>query len=300
MAVVSLHDLEQMIPAFRGKAGNALARTLMRWLRVQKLIDTEAAIMDFKGAEFARATNEAAGIRYTVNGLPRIEAIRHFSEILPKGAFITICNHPIGSLDGTVLIDFFGHIREDYKYMVNEILARFESLRPSLIAVNPNGNTIAAPSALNIAAIRASKEHLDAGHPMGFFPSGAVSDLKPGKCPVVEVPAIGDCPAFSYTEPKVRDRDWQMSIVKFIAKAGVPVVPVRFLDGNSKFYYNLGLIDWRVRLLRLPSELFNKAGKTLRLAIGPIISPSTIAECASMQELRTLLRASVYSLDTAK
>ena len=97
-------------------------------------------------------------------------------------------------------------------------------------------------------------------------------------------------------EPKVRDRDWQMSIIRFIAKAGVPVLPMHFLDGNSLFYYLLGLIDWRVRLLRLPSEMLNKNGKTIRLAMGPVIGPEKIGDARTPEELRDLLRASVYSL----
>ena len=87
-----------------------------------------------------------------------------------------------------------------------------------------------------------------------------------------------------------------MSIIRFISKAGVPVLPVRFLDGNSRFYYSLGLIDWRLRLLRLPAELLNKSGKTIRLVTGPLISPEKIAEAANLQDLRSFLRASVYSL----
>jgi putative hemolysin len=155
-------------------------------------------------------------------------------------------------------------------------------LRINLIRVTPNGNILAPPTAQSIAGVREAREHLDAGGVLGLFPSGAVSDLKLGRRPE--------------GEPRVRDREWQMSIIRFIAKAGVPVLPVRFLDGNSRFYYSLGLIDWRVRLLRLPSEMLNKAGKTIRLAVGPVISPEKIAEAANLQDLRKFLRASVYSL----
>ncbi len=298
MAVINLEDFEQLAPVFKGKAGNAVARTLMRWVKIQKINETDAAISEFKGAEFARATNEAVGVKYTVNGMPREEAIEHFKGILPEGPFITICNHPIGSLDGTSLIDFFGHIREDYKYMVNEVLTRFQSLRPSLIEVKPNGNTVATPSALNIAAIRNSKKHIEEGHPMGFFPSGAVSDLKAGKRPVVEVPAMGDFTAYTYKEPRVRDREWQMSVVKFIRNAGVPVVPVHCLDGNTKLFYRTGTyLGSGVRLALFPTQIFNKGGKTLRFRIGPIIPAETIAEASSAEDLRTFLRASVYSLE---
>ncbi len=97
-------------------------------------------------------------------------------------------------------------------------------------------------------------------------------------------------------EPRIRDREWQMSIIKFIRNAGVPVLPLRLLDGNSRFYYSLGLIDWRLRLLRLPSEMLNKSGKTLRILAGNLISPAELASFNSMDDLRAFLRASVYSL----
>ena len=289
--LLPVSELEKMSALFRGKAGNAFARQLKKLLNISRIESINSSISHWSGADFAKATNEAAGVKYTVNGLSREQAMDHLSGILPESSFITISNHPIGSLDGTILIDLFGHVREDFKVMVNDILWRFESLRPSLIPVNPNGNAVASPTAKSISGVRSSMAHLAEGHPLGLFPSGAVSDLKPGKRPVVSAGNI------CYTEPRVRDREWQMQIIKFISKAGMPVIPLRFLDGNSPFYYNLGLIDWKVRLLRLPSEMLNKSGKTIRLALGHIISPEQQAACASLEELRTLLRASVYSLE---
>ena len=280
--LLSISELESMASIFRGKRGNAFAQWLKDVLKVSRVEQINDSISQWKGADFAKATNEAAGVAYTVNGLPREEAIEHFKAVLPEGPFITISNHPIGSLDGTILIDFMGHVRNDFKVMVNEILARFESLRPSLIRVNPNGNDIAAPTAQSISGVREAMALIQDGHVLGLFPAGAVSDLKLGRRPE--------------GESRVRDREWQMSVIRLIRKMKVPVLPVRFLDGNSRFYYSLGLIDWRVRLLRLPSEMLNKSGKTLRLAVGPLISAEKIAETANLQDLRNFLRASVYSL----
>lgn len=298
MALLTIEEIEKMAPVFKGRFGNAVARKLLKMLNITKLSDANDSISMYSGAEFAKACNEkVAKIKFTVNGLSREDAISHFREIVPEGPFITISNHPIGTLDGTILIDFMGHVREDYKCMVNEILAKFEGLRPSLISVNPNGNEIASPTARSIAGVRLAKEHLQNGHVLGLFPSGAVSDKIPGKRPVVNIPspAWEGAPA-SYTEPVVRDRDWQMSIIKFIRRAEVPVLPIRFLDGNSNFYYNLGLLSWKIRILRLPTELFNKAGKTIRLAVGPVITPEMQRACNSLEQMRTLLRSSVYSL----
>ena len=50
------------------------------------------------------------------------------------------------------------------------------------------------------------------------------------------------------------------------------------------------------RLLRLPGEMLNKSGKTLRIIAGPVIEPSRLAEFHNLHDLRTFLRASVYSL----
>ncbi len=281
MALISIEELERATPLFRGKAGNALARGLLRMLKVSEIERRIEGFEKYEGPEFARKINEEAGMTYTVNGLSREEAIGHFRAVLPEGPFITISNHTMGALDGISLIDFVGHIRPDYKYMVNAILARFESLKDNMISVTPNGNMIAAPTAQSISGVRAAKEHLASGGCLGLFPSGAVSDLK-------LFPSHG--------EPRVRDREWQMSIIKFIRNASVPVLPLRLLDGNSRFYYSLGLIDWRLRLLRLPSELLNKSGKTLRILAGPIISPAKLASFDSLDELRAFLRTSVYSL----
>lgn len=290
MELISIHELEKASPLFRGRAGKAFALGLLRMLGVSEIERRIDGFERFRGPDFAQAINAEAGMNYTVNGLPREEALEHFRGLLPKGPFITICNHTQGALDGISLIDFFGHLRQDYKYMVNELLWRFEPLRENLITVTPNGNSLSTPTARSLSGVRAAKELLSSGGCLGLFPSGAVSDLKLFQ----SRPEIPGHPGMK--EPRIRDREWQMSIIKFIRNAGVPVLPLRLLDGNSRFYYSLGLIDWRLRLLRLPSELLNKSGKTLRILAGPVIEPSRIANFSDLQDLRSFLRASVYSL----
>ena len=297
MALISIEELERFSPLFRGKCGNAFARRVLHLLKLDAIEELNERCSIHKGAEFARAVIEAVGAAYSVNGLPRDEALEKFRSRIPEGPFITISNHPIGSLDGLALIDFIGHLRDDYKFMVNELLSRFEALRGSLVSVNPNGKLLSAPTATSISGVRQAKLHLEAGGCLGLFPSGAVSDLKLGPRPAVSGAVVpGPTGNPPHTEPRVRDREWQTGIIKFIRNAGVPVLPIRLLDGNSAFYYNLGLIDWRVRLLRLPSEMLNKNGKTLRFITGPVIDAARISSFPDLDSLRQALRASVYSL----
>ena len=282
--LIPISELEKAAPIFRGKVGNAFARWLL------KVFDITAVQHLYDGAVRDNAPDTAAAL---VAGLDLKYTVAHeeYLEQLPQGPFITISNHPIGSLDGVILADYMGHKFPEYKLLVNQFLMRIEALRPSFIPVVPTLEERTGPKAESVSGIRIAREHLLAGHPLGLFPSGAVSDLLLGKPPVVQLPD-----GTSYTEPRVRDREWQMPIVKFIKKAGVPVLPIRFFDGNTKFFYLLGTLHgWKIRTLRLPHEVMTKRGKTIRMGLGPVIMPEQIAACKTLAELRTLLRGSVYS-----
>src|SRR5690606_5700529 len=191
------------------------------------------------------------GVSYAVGNAHRLNQ-------LPDGAFITISNHPYGGLDGVMTIDLIARLRPDYRFMVNRTLSLIRTLEENFISVVPAGNKKTGIKAASLKGIRMALEHLRAGHPLGLCPSGAVSD-------------------FTLRDMKVRDRKWQESVIHLIGKAGVPVLPIRFFDKNSPFFYFLGLINWRIRLLRLPSEVFNKRDRVQRIGIGEIISPGELS-----------------------
>lgn len=270
MPLLSIDELEKAAPIFRGAAGNAFGRMLMQILAVEKVNDLYDRNISFVGPDFARAVLKDIGVEYEVIGHERLEK-------LPDGPFITISNHPYGSIDGVMLVDLFGHIRPDFKVMVNRFLSRIGTLSDNFICVTPVGAERTAPTRDSIQGIKDSVAHVRGGHPLGLFPSGAVSDL-------------------SIKDRCIRDREWQEPVIRLIRKLNVPVVPVHFLDRNSDFYYSLGLIDWRVRLLRLPGEVFNKRGKRTRIAIGETITPEVQKEFDDIGDFREFLRNKVYNL----
>jgi putative hemolysin len=202
--------------------------------------------------------------------------VNKLSDLIPDGAFITISNHPCGHIDGISLIDLFGHIRPDYKVMVNQFLGRIEALSDNFICVTPTGSERNSPTKESIQGIKDSVAHIRNGGVLGVFPSGAVSDL-------------------SLKDGCIRDREWQEPLLRLIKKLNVPIVPVHFVDRNSNFYYFLGLIGWKVRLLRLVTEVFNKRGKRTRIAIGEIISPERQDEFNDLYSFGAFLRNKVYN-----
>lgn len=268
MPLLTLKELESMSPVFQGSMGNALGRTLMRWLAVDKVNDLYDENSAYAGPDFTGNVLEDIGVHYDVMGMENL-------NILPDGPFITISNHPYGSIDGVMLVDLFGRLRPDYKVMVNGFLSRIETLKDNFICVTPTGNERTAPTKESLHGIKEAIEHVRAGHPLGIFPSGAVSDL-------------------SLKDRCIRDRQWQEPVIRLIKKLHVPVLPVKFMDRNSDFYYSLGLIDWRVRLLRLPSEVFNKRGKLTRIRINKPVSPQEQDEYSDIEKFSAFLRSTIY------
>ena len=269
MPLLTLNEVEKVTPLFRGKCGNAFCKGLMRMLSVDKVNELYDRNVRFKGPDFASAVLKDIGVEYEVLNKDVLQKI-------PGGPFVTISNHPYGHIDGVMLVDLFGHFRPDFKVMVNKFLGRIETLSDNFICVTPTGTERTSPSRDSIQGIKESVAHIRSGGCLGLFPSGAVSDL-------------------SLKDRCIRDREWQEPVIRLIKKLNVPVVPVHFLDRNSNYYYSLGLLDWRVRLLRLLSEVFNKRGKVTRIALGEIILPEQLQEFDDICILRDFLRNMVYN-----
>ena len=195
----------------------------------------------------------------------------------PTGAFVTVSNHPLGAFDGIVLLHEVGTFRPDYQVMVNLFLNNLSAMCPSFIAVDPSGSADPEKKRVTLQGIREAIAHVKAGHPLGFFPAGAVSKVK--------------------RDLHIRDRQWQPSIIRLISQLKVPVIPVYFHGHNSTFFNILGIIDWRLRTLRLPAEVFRMRGREEHLSIGEPITVEEQRDCGTVEELGRLLRARTYELE---
>lgn len=270
MKVIGPEDLEPLSFLFRGAFGQRFAELMIRFVAIDKINRVYDNSGAWSGPEFTSRLLDDLGVSYSVGNAGRLRE-------LPGGAFITVSNHPYGGLDGIMTIDMMARLRPDYKFIVNKILSLIKTLDGNFIPVVPTGNRKTGIKAASIRGIREAIGHLGAGHPLGFFPSGAVSD-------------------FSLRDMKVRDRSWQESILHLIHSVKVPVLPIRFFDMNSAYFYFLGLINWRIRLLRLPSEVFNKKGREQRIGIGELISAEEQSAFPDPLSLGEYLRKKVYEM----
>ncbi|HEY5500281.1 MAG TPA: 1-acyl-sn-glycerol-3-phosphate acyltransferase [Bacteroidales bacterium] len=268
-AVVDIEELEKLSSIFRGNVGNQLAKFTIRLFAMDRVNEVYDHSCDYTGSAFAEHLLNDLGVNYRIGN---VERLKH----LPEGAFITISNHPYGGLDGIMLIDLLAGIRPDYKLMVNQILALVKTMDENFISVIPN-TTNSGPTAAGINGIRETISQLQNGHPVGFFPAGAVS-------------------MFRFKNMCVRDREWQKSIIKIIQKANLPVLPIRFFDQNSSFFYFLGTLNWRIRSIRMPYEIFNKQKQKPRIGIGELLSAEELAKFADYKSMGSFLRKAIYKM----
>ena len=99
------------------------------------------------------------------------EVLDRFKE----GAFITVSNHPFGSIDGIALIYILTRIRPEFKVMVNMVLNHISAMRPNFIAVDAYASEDPKKKAVSMLGIKAAIKQVRAGEPIGFFPAGAVT-----------------------------------------------------------------------------------------------------------------------------
>ncbi|XCF06939.1 lysophospholipid acyltransferase family protein [Tamlana crocina] len=197
---------------------------------------------------------------------------------LPKdGAYITISNHPLGGIDGILLLKLMLEQRQDFKIIANFLLHRIEPLKPFIMPVNPFEDRKDVKS--SVAGFKNSILHLREGHPLGIFPAGEVSTYRDGKLVV--------------------DRPWEEAAMKLTKKAEVPVVPIYFHAKNSKLFYKLSKINDTFRTAKLPSELLTQKRRTIKVRIGRPISVEDQNEHANLKDFSEFLRRKTYMLANA-
>jgi len=246
-----------------------LAALLMEVMKINQVNELFASAQPKQGTEFIDAILAGCGVK--------IEFDEKDLKNIPKtGGFIAIANHPYGGIEGLVLLRMLLTVRPDAKLMANFLLKKIPNLSDFFIAVNPFENIEHSSS---ISGLKNTLEMLAQGTPIGIFPAGEVS-------------------TFKIETQQITDRLWHPVVGKIIAKAKVPVVPIYFHGNNGLLFNLLSMIHPALRTAKLPSELFNKQGDTIKLRIGKPIHIADYPEYNNSAKLLNFLRARTYELGT--
>lgn len=267
--VINLADVAEIVPA-AGKYPR-LVKWLMHLLEIDEVNRVHSAWCKEPGPDFVKHLMvDEFNIGLEVEGLENLEEFK-------EGSFITVSNHPFGSIDGIALIYIITRLRPEYKVMVNMILNRISAMRPNFIAVDQSASTDPEKRKVSVAGVREALSMLKKGDPVGFFPAGAIG--------------------MTDKDGIIVDRPWQPIVLQIIQKAKVPVIPIYFHGGNSRLFTWLGHHCVPLRTAFLARELFKKKNRPMKVTIGKPVSVEKQAEFGKDYEaLGWYLRMQTYDL----
>tara|TARA_Y100000815_G_scaffold241308_1_gene237370 strand:+ start:18352 stop:20208 length:1857 start_codon:yes stop_codon:yes gene_type:complete len=268
MGLVNAKEVAKAIKVDQfGFVGTSIGWLLMKVLNIStlnKIYDRNKHLNDL---EFINALLEEFEINFEI---PEEDLKR-----IPKtGPFITISNHPLGGIDGILLLKLLLERRPDFKIIANFLLHRIEPLKPYVMPVNPFENHKDAKS--SVLGFKTALKHLKEDNALGIFPAGEVSTYRDGKLLV--------------------DKPWEVAAMKLIKKAEVPVVPIYFHAKNSKLFYRLAKLNDTLRTAKLPSELLTQRERVIKVRIGNPISVADQKEHESLESFTEFLRRKTYVL----
>lgn len=268
--VLDLDDVAKMSPWLGRHPG--IVRRLFKFLSFDKVNALHEHNIDNPGGGpgFVRGMLEELDIKLKIDN----EAVL---DNLPQGAFVTVSNHHFGALDGIILIDMVASRRPKYRVMVNMVLNHISGMRSNFIAVDALASDDPKKKAVSMKGIKDAIKLVRSGEPVGFFPAGAVAKVN--------------------WKGRLRDLQWQPSVIRLIQQLKVPVVPI-FFHGSQSWWFNfLGVVCWPLRTLRHPAEVFRKRHKTFHITVGnPISVDEQLKHASSVEELGRFLREETYKL----
>lgn len=218
--------------------------------------------MDF-AAKALEELNVKCNITYTNKG-----------TIKKDERYIFVSNHPLGGLDGLVLISEIGSLMGNILFVVNDFLMHIKPLEPIFVPVNKVGKMGKEYSEKFEKAYSSDSQIL-------YFPAGLCSRLIDGK---------------------IVDLEWKSSYIKQAVRYNRKIVPVYFSGCNSKFFYKLAKlrkllgIKFNIEMCFLPDEMFKQKNATFDVVIG---EPFQIPQYRTVKELDAInreIREKAYSL----
>lgn len=234
-------DIDKVIGAKSPRLLKALPRFIIRYLKRiihQDEINEVLSIHGHEqGVEFIDSVFRYMDVSYTVDG---------FENISLNGRYLFASNHPLGGLDGMILIHFLVQRFPEIKFPVNDLLMNLKSLHDVFIPVNKHGAQTSQNARMLEQAYASNTQIL-------YFPAGLCSRKQKGK---------------------IEDLEWRKSFITKAIKHQRDIVPIYFSGRNSNFFYNLARIRsfFRVKanieMLYLVDEMFKQKGKRISIKIG--------------------------------
>lgn len=259
--------LRQRLPRHYRYIPRFLIRMVEKWICQDKLNEMLRVNRGRRDADFCRGVIEHLSIRYSVE---------NESNLPDNGRAIFVSNHPLGGLDGMILIDMLTRrYGPGVKFVVNDLLMAIEPLTGTFLPVNKFGRQ-------SRRATAALDEALDSDAPLIIFPAGLVSRKQ---------------------KHGIADLKWQKMFVNKAIASRRNVIPLHFVGRNSSFFYNFAKlrtllgIPVNIEMLRLPAEVFRSAGRSYSIRVGKPFAWNDLKGGPLAEKQALEIRNASYSLE---
>lgn len=204
-----------------------------------------------KGQAFWRATLD-------IMGIDLLTPADQLARIPKTGPVIFVANHPHGLVDGMILADLIGRVRDDYRILTRSLLTGIDEDAASYMIPVPFPHEPDAHKKM-VEMRRAAMEHLKSGGLVALFPSGVVASADN---------MLGDAV----------EREWNLFTAKMIRISGATVVPCFFPGSNSRGYQIANRISATLRQGLLLYEIVHATNKSQKPIVGIPIDPAEISK----------------------
>ncbi|MGS4945319.1 lysophospholipid acyltransferase family protein [Meridianimarinicoccus sp. RP-17] len=196
----------------------------------------------------------------TTMGITLMTPDAQVARIPREGPLVVVANHPHGLVDGMVLAELIGRVREDYKILTRSLLASVEEVRRFMIPVPFPHEHDALQQ--NLEMRRRAMEHLAQGGAIVLFPSGVVASSRSMFGPAVEA-------------------DWNPFTAKMIQRSHATVLPVFFPGQNSRLYQMANQVSATLRQGLLLHEVVHALNRPQNPVVGTPIPPEEMRDWGS-------------------
>ncbi|WP_370296408.1 lysophospholipid acyltransferase family protein [Poseidonocella sp. HB161398] len=174
-------------------------------------------------------------------------------ERIPRtGPLIVVANHPHGLVDGMILGELIGRVRQDYRILTRSLLTGVDEIKRFMLPVPFPHESDALQQ--NLEMRRKAMEHLGQGGAIVLFPSGVVASSQTWFGPALEAA-------------------WNPFTAKMIQRSGATVLPIRFPGQNSRWYQIANQISPTLRQGLLIHEVVAALNKPQAPIVGDPIAP---------------------------
>ncbi|MDA3879414.1 MAG: 1-acyl-sn-glycerol-3-phosphate acyltransferase [Prolixibacteraceae bacterium] len=243
-------EIKELVRSKNPKLANRLPKFVLRWL--EKLLHLKEINLflekygNLKGLEFTEEAIKWLNIKFNIEGIENLPS---------EGRYMFVSNHPLGGLDGVLLLKILNERYGKTRVIINDFLMALTPLQQWFVPVNKVGGQARD-------SIKLVEELYESDDQVLIFPAGLCSRK---------------------TKGVIQDLEWQKHFIQKAVQHKLDIVPIHFGGRNSNRFYILAnirkflRIKFNIEMMFLVDEMIKHRNKTFGIRFGKPI-PFTILD----------------------